>query len=137
MDAAMRVSSSLSLGSAGVARVSESFSSLILRRDIVRQLQRIEARGLLGQLDGGVDGALIGLGGEGLGIVGDVGGFDPVGAAGRPPTSASSRASASSMNFCASRTVGGPAAAPGTSPAVATAAAASKIKLRLICRAPL
>src|ERR1019366_5203577 len=80
MEAAMRVSSSLSLGSTGVARVSDSFSSLILRATSAGQLERIEPRGFLRQVDGGVDEAFIGLGGQGLGVVGDVGGLDPVGA---------------------------------------------------------
>ena len=80
MAAAMRVSSSLSLGSAGVAMVSESFSSLILRAVTRVELEAVEARGLLGVVHGGVDGALVELGGEGFGIVGDVGGLDPIGA---------------------------------------------------------
>ena len=82
MPAAMRVSSSLSLGSEGVARVSEAFSSLILRAVTGSSVEAVEARGLLGVIDRGVDGALVDLGGDGLGVVGDVGVFDPVGAAG-------------------------------------------------------
>ena len=39
-----------------------------------------EAAGLLGQLHGGLDGILIGLGGKNLGVVSDEGGFHPIGA---------------------------------------------------------
>ena len=46
------------------------------------ELQPVEARGLLGIVDGGGDGLLVEFGGDRLGIVGDVGGLDPVGAAG-------------------------------------------------------
>ena len=46
------------------------------------ELEPVEARGLLGVVDGGGDGLLVELGGDGLGIVGDVGGLDPVGAGG-------------------------------------------------------
>ena len=44
--------------------------------------EAIEARGLLGILDSGGDGALIQLGGERFGIVGDVGVLDPIRARG-------------------------------------------------------
>ena len=46
------------------------------------ELQTVESRGLLGVVDGGGDGPLVEFGGEGFGVVGDVGGLDPVGAAG-------------------------------------------------------
>ena len=42
--------------------------------------EAVEAGGLLGVVDVGVDGALVELGGDGFGVVGDVGGLDPVGA---------------------------------------------------------
>ena len=44
------------------------------------EFQAIEFGGLLGVVDRGIDGALIELGGDGFGIVGDVGGLDPIGA---------------------------------------------------------
>ena len=46
------------------------------------ELEAVEAGGLLGIVHAGVDGALVEFGGDGFGIVGDVGGLDPVGAAG-------------------------------------------------------
>ena len=46
------------------------------------ELEAVESGGLFGVVDGGGDGALVELGGEDLGVVGDVGGLDPVGASG-------------------------------------------------------
>ena len=74
MPETMRVSSSLSLGSEGVAMVSESFEQLDLARGDGVELEAVEAGGLLGILDGGGDGALVQFGGDGFGVVGDVGG---------------------------------------------------------------
>ena len=47
------------------------------RRDRI-ELQPVEPRQLLGILHGGGDGALVELGRQGFGVVGDVGGLDPV-----------------------------------------------------------
>ena len=82
MPVTMRVSSSLSLGSDGVAMVSESLRSLSLRAVTGSSAEAVEARGLLGVIHGGGDGAFVDLGGQGFGVVGDVGGLDPIGAAG-------------------------------------------------------
>ena len=53
--ATMRVSSSPPSGSEGAASVSASFSSFSLRADVLGQLQPVEARRLLGELDAGGD----------------------------------------------------------------------------------
>ena len=46
------------------------------------EFEPVEAGGLLGVVHGGGDGPFVEFGGDGLGIVGDVGGLDPVGAGG-------------------------------------------------------
>ena len=46
------------------------------------EAEAIEAGGFLGVVDSGIDGALVEFGGDSFGIAGDVGGFDPIGAAG-------------------------------------------------------
>ena len=58
------------------------FEQFELAREIGRHLQLVEARGAFGQVHGGGDGALVLAGGQGLGVFGDVGGFDPIGTAG-------------------------------------------------------
>ena len=75
---AISVSSSDSFGSDGAASVNESRSSLNWRASVVRHLELAEARGLLGQLHGGRDLLLVGLGRQNFGVVGDEGGLDPV-----------------------------------------------------------
>ncbi len=80
IDETMRVSCSLSFGSAGVASVRPFFRSLILRASVSRQRDLVEPHGLLRQLDGRVDRALVGLRREELGVLGDEVELHPVGA---------------------------------------------------------
>jgi hypothetical protein len=64
MEAAMRVSSSLSLRIGGRGQRQRQLQQFDFAGDILRQLQRIEPRGFLRQIDGGVDEPFIGLGGQ-------------------------------------------------------------------------
>ena len=83
MPVTMRVSSSLSLGSDGRGDGERELEQFDLAGGDGVEFEPVEARGLLGVVDGGGDGLFVEFGGDGLGIVGDVGGLDPVGAARR------------------------------------------------------
>ena len=70
------------LGIGGRGDGERELEQLDLARGDGVELESVEARGLFGVVDGGGDRLFVELGGDGLGIVGDVGGLDPVGAAG-------------------------------------------------------
>jgi hypothetical protein len=70
------------LGILGGGDGEREFEQFELARGGRVEAEAVEAGGLLGILHLGVDGALVDFGGEGFGVVGDVGGLDPVGAAG-------------------------------------------------------
>ena len=78
----MRVSSSLSFGSAGAASVRASFRSFILRASSSGSFTLSKRVALLGVRHRGGDQPLVGLRRQDLGVVGDVGGLDPARAAG-------------------------------------------------------
>jgi len=69
------------LGVGGSGQGQRQLQQFHLAGHILRQLQGIEPRGFLRQIHGQVDEAFIGLGCQGLGVIRNVGGLDPVGAA--------------------------------------------------------